>query len=106
MKYVVSWRERSYGSPTDYEAAQKRVLEVFKPWKPSESFTISEFLVRVGEYGGYMVVETDDLAAIHQLTSSFAVFQFRVEPVMEVMDAVAAEVEAIQYRESIAQLSA
>lgn len=106
MKYVVSWRERSYGSPADYEAAQKRVLELFEPWKQPDSLTISEFLVRVGEYGGYMVVETDDLAAIHQLTSSFAVFQFRVEPVMEVMDAVATEVEAIKYRDSIGQLSA
>lgn len=103
MKYLISWHERPYGSPSDYEAAQKRVLEVFEPWKAPDSFAIQQFLVRVGEYGGYMVVETDDIAAIHELTSTFAVFRFRVEPVMEVMDAVAAEVEAIKYRDSLDQ---
>jgi hypothetical protein len=30
------------------------------------------------------------------------VFKFRVEPVMDVMDAVAAEVEAIKWRDSTA----
>ena len=53
---------------------------------------------RVGEYGGYMIVETDNLTDIHYLTSVFAVFEFKVEPVVDVMDAVAAEVQAIEYR--------
>jgi hypothetical protein len=35
------------------------------------------------------------------LTTAFAVFQFRVEPVMDVMDAVAAESESIEWRDSI-----
>ena len=48
-----------------------------------------------------MVLETDDVAAIHQLTTIFAVFKFRVEPVIDVMDAVAAEVEAIKWRDSV-----
>ena len=63
-----------------------------------ESFTIQQFVVRVGEYGGYMIVETDNLTDIHYLTSVFAVFEFKVEPVVDVMDAVAAEVQAIEYR--------
>lgn len=54
--------------------------------------------MRIGEYGGYMVVETERPADIHFLTSTFAVFQFKVEPVMEVMDAVAVEIEAIGWR--------
>ncbi len=29
MKYVVTWRERPTGSVAEYEAAQKRVLEIF-----------------------------------------------------------------------------
>ena len=29
MKYVVTWQERPTGSATEYEAAQKRILDVF-----------------------------------------------------------------------------
>lgn len=28
MKYMISWFERPQGSPTEYEKAQKRILEV------------------------------------------------------------------------------
>jgi hypothetical protein len=66
-----------------------------------ESLTFHQFLVRVGEFGGYAVLETDDPAALHRLTTAFAVCQFRVEPVMDVMDAVAAESESIEWRDSI-----
>jgi hypothetical protein len=47
------------------------------------------------------VVETDNPADIHKLTSVFAVFQFRVDSVMDVMDAVAAESEVIAWRDSV-----
>ena len=62
---------------------------------------ITEFLVRVGEFGGYMVVETDSPSDIHKLTTIFAAFQFKLEPVLDVMDAVAAEAEAIAWRNSL-----
>jgi hypothetical protein len=101
MKYVLTWWERPGGSHADYEAAQKRVLSVFRDWKMPESLQFHQFLVRVGEFGGYAVIETDDLAAVHRLTTTFAVFQFRLEPVLDVMDAVAAETEAIAWRESL-----
>ena len=101
MKYVVTWWERPTGSFADYEDAQKRVLSVFQKWEMPKSLNIHQFLVRVGEYGGYAVVETDSLADIHKLTSTFAIFQFRVEPVLDVMDAVAIESAAIAWRESI-----
>jgi len=98
MKYVVSWRERPAASFRDYEAAQERVLDVFKSWQMPASFTIHQFVVRVGEYGGYMIVETDSLTDLHYVTSVFAVFEFTVEPVIDVMDAVAAETKAVAYR--------
>jgi hypothetical protein len=70
MKYVVSWRERPAASPTDYEAAQERVLKIFdKNWKMPASFTMHQFVVRVGDYGGYMIFETDQPADIHYFTS-------------------------------------
>jgi CTP:molybdopterin cytidylyltransferase MocA len=99
MKYVISWRERPAASFRDYEGAQERVLAIFnKDWKMPASFTMHQFVVRVGDYGGYMVVETDQPTDIHYFTSVFAVFEFKVEPVVDVMDAVAAQIKAIDYR--------
>jgi len=102
MKYVMTWWERSGGSFADYEAAQKRVLEVFGAWKMPDGLVFHQFVVRVGEFGGYAVVETDDPAALHGLTTAMAVFAFKVEPVMDVMDAVAAEGTAIAWRDTLA----
>ena len=102
MKYVVTWRERPAASSRDYEAAQERVLALFKDWQMPASLTIHQFVVRVGEYGGYMIVETDQPTDIHYVTSVFAVFEFKVEPVVDVMDAVAVEVQAVEYRKKIA----
>ncbi len=99
MKYVLTWWERPGGSYADYEAAQKRVLNVFQDWEMPESLDIHQFVVRVGEFGGYAVLETDNVADVQKLTTTFAVFQFRLEPVMDVMDAVAAEAEGIAWRE-------
>jgi Domain of unknown function (DUF3303) len=101
MKYVLTWWERSQGSPAGYEAAQKRVLELFLPWEKPASLNIHQFVIRVGEWGGYMVLETDDMAAIHKLTTILAVFQFRLEPVIDVTDAIAAELEAMKWRDSV-----
>ena len=61
MKYVLIWRERPYGSAADAEAAQERVLEIMQLWQAPETVAIHHFLVRVGEYGGFAVIETDDL---------------------------------------------
>jgi hypothetical protein len=99
MKYVISWRERPAASAKDYEAAHVRVLEIFSDkWKFPASFKIHQFVVRVGDYGGYMIAETDQPTDIHYFTSIFAVFEFKVEPCVDVMDAVAVELKAFEYR--------
>lgn len=41
MKYMISWFERSQGSPMEYENAQKRILEVFRPWKAPANFRVN-----------------------------------------------------------------
>jgi hypothetical protein len=98
MKYAISWRERPAASAREYEASHERILEIFKDWKFPAGFSIHQFVVRVGDYGGYMIVDTDSVADFHFVTSTFAGFEFKVEPVMDVMDAVAAEMKAIEYR--------
>jgi hypothetical protein len=100
MKYVLTWWERPGGSYADYEAAQKRVLDIFEKWEIPESLTFHQFLVRVGEFGGYAILETDDLAEVEKAIATYAVFQFRLEPVLDVADAVAAQAEGIAWRES------
>jgi hypothetical protein len=60
MKYMVTWNERPMGSAEAYEAAQKRILGVFSQWKMPDNLKVHQFLVRVGEYGGFMCLETDD----------------------------------------------
>ena len=57
-----------------------------------------QFVVRVGDYGGYMILETDTPVDIHYLSSIFAMFEWKVEPVVDVMEAVAVELKAIEYR--------
>jgi hypothetical protein len=82
VKYVITWHERPAASFRDYEAAQERILGIFKDWQMPASFTIQQFVVRVGEFGGYMIVETDKPTDIHYVTSVFAAFEFKVEPVV------------------------
>ena len=100
MKYVLTWWERPGGSAADQEVAQKRILDVFQKWEIPETITFHQFLVRVGDFGGYAVLETDDLAEVEKLIAIYAAFQFRLEPVMDVMDAVGAQAEAITWRDS------
>lgn len=100
MKYMMSWRERSFGSAREYEAAQEHILQMMQHWTAPDSITFHQFLVRLGEYGGYAVVETDDLSALHQMTSTFALFAFTIEPVIEIGEALAAEGAAVAFRQS------
>jgi muconolactone delta-isomerase len=101
MKYVMRWNERAYGTAEAYESAQSRILGLMQHWQPPASVTIHQFVVVVGRYGGYAVMETDDVLAIHQMTSTFAVFEFTVEPVVDVAEALGAEAAAIEWRSAI-----
>lgn len=75
-------------------------MDVFQNWEIPEALTFHQFVVRVGEFGGYAVLETDDLTEVQKAITTFAVFRFRLEPVLDVEEAVAAEAEGIAWRES------
>jgi hypothetical protein len=49
-----------------------------------------------------MAFETDNLADVHFLCTALAGFSFQLEPVIEVMDAVAVELQAMEWREKVA----
>ena len=101
MKYVLSWFERPQGSPMEYENAQKRILEVFGQWKPPANFKIEFFVIRVGEWGGHMLVECDDPVAIHGFCSMLPAFVFEARPVIPVEEAVRSELEVIAWRDGL-----
>jgi hypothetical protein len=88
MKYMISWFERPQGSPAEYENAQKRILEVFGQWKAPANFKIELFVVRVGEWGGHVLVDCDDPLAIHKFCSTWPAFEMQARPVIAVEDAV------------------
>jgi hypothetical protein len=101
-KYVLRWDERPAAGTSEYEAIQSRILQVFREWSAPEGFTIHQFVIRVGDWGGYMVFETDNLADIHFLSTALAGFTFQLEPVIDVMDAVAVELLAMEWRATVA----
>ena len=95
---MLTWSERPQGSPIEYENAQKRILEVFTQWKAPANFKIELFVIRVGDWGGYMLLDCDDLLAVHKFCSMLPAFVFEARPVVPVMDAVRVEQEAIAFR--------
>jgi len=101
MQSMITWYERPMGSAADYEGLQKRIMAVFKEWKIPESVKVHHFLVRAGDWGGFMLVETDDFAAIHKMTSTYPAFEFRVDPALDIQDAVAAQLDAMAWLDSI-----
>jgi muconolactone delta-isomerase len=101
MKYVISWNERPQGTPIEYENAQKRILEVFGQWKPTPNFKIEFFVIRVGDWGGYLLVDCDDPLTVHKFCSMLPAFVFEARPVVPVEDAVRAELEVMAWRDGL-----
>jgi muconolactone delta-isomerase len=101
MKYMVSWRERSQGSPIEYENAQKRILEVFGQWAAPADFNVEMFVIRVGDWGGYMLLDCDDPLQVHKFCSTLPAFEFEARPVIPIDDAVRVELEAIAWRDGL-----
>jgi hypothetical protein len=44
------------------------------------NFKIEFFVIRVGEWGGHILVECDDLVTIHKFCSMLPAFVFEVHP--------------------------
>ena len=101
MKYMLTWSERPQGSPMEYENAQKRILEVFTQWKAPANFKIGLFVIRVGDWGGYMELDCDEPAAVHKFCSMLPAFVFEARPVIPIDDAVRVELEAMAFRNGL-----
>ena len=101
MKYMITWAERSQGSAIEYEKAQKRILDVFRQWEAPANFKIELFVIRVGDWGGYMLADCDDPVTVHKLCSMLPAFEFQARPVIPIEDAVRAELEIMAWRDGL-----
>ncbi len=71
---------------------------MFGQWKAPANFKIEFFVVRVGEWGGRMLVDCDDPLMIHKSCSTLPAFVFQVH---RVEDAVRSELEVIAWRDGL-----
>jgi muconolactone delta-isomerase len=101
MKYMITWSERSQGSAIEYENAQKRILDVFRRWEAPTNFKIELFVIRVGDWGGYMLADCDDPVTVHKFCSMLPAFQFQARPVIPIEDAVRGELEVMAWRDGL-----
>ena len=100
MKYVIGWKRKRHGTTAEYEEGQRRIIALMRRWKRPEGVTIHQWVVRAGATGGYAIVETDDLAAVHEATRVFSGVNFSIEPVLDVDVALAATGQAIEWRDA------
>jgi muconolactone delta-isomerase len=101
MKYMISWMERPQGSAIEYERAQQRILDVFRKWETPANFKIEMFVIRVGDWGGYMLADCDDPVAVHKFCSMLPAFEFQARPVIAIEDAVRGELEVMAWRDQL-----
>ena len=101
MKYMITWNERPQGSALEYELAQKRILDIFQRWERPVGFEIEMFVIRVGDWGGYMLADCDNLIEIHKMCSMNPALEFQVRPVMLAEEAIQSEIEVIAWRDSL-----
>ena len=73
----------------------------FTQWKAPDNFKIELFVIRVGDWGGYMLLDCDDPLAVHKFCSMLPAFEFQARPVVPVMDAVRVELEAVAFRDGL-----
>ena len=101
MKYMITWNERPQGSAIEYEKAQKRILDVFRQWETPANFKIELFVIRIGDWGGYMLADCDDPVIVHKFSSMLPAFEFEARPVITIEDAVRGELEVMAWRDSL-----
>ena len=101
MKYMITWNERPQGSAIEYEQAQKRILDIFRQWERPSSFKIEMFVIRVGDWGGYMLADCTDPIEIHKMCSMNPALEFQVRPVIDADEAMQAELDVMAWRDDL-----
>ena len=69
--------------------------------RPQRISTYEFFVIRVGDWGGYLLVDCDDPLTVHKFCSMLPAFEFQARPVVPVQDAVRVELEVIAWRDGL-----
>src|SRR5258708_35482200 len=101
MTYLLPGTERPQGPPKKCERPRTRILGFCTKWKAPANFKIELFVIRVGDWGGYMMLDCDDPAAVHKFCSMLPAFVFEARPVIPIADAVRVELESIAFRDGL-----
>jgi len=67
----------------------------------ADNFKIELFVIRVGDWGGYMLADSEDPLEVHKLCSMLPAFEFEARPVIPIEDAVRVELESIAFRDGL-----
>ena len=59
------------------------------------------FVIRVRDWGGYMLADCDDPVTVHKFCSMLPAFVFEARPVIPTEDAVRGELEVMAWRDSL-----
>lgn len=82
------------------EASQKRSLQLFTNWQPPIEFK-GHWAFATG--GGMAVVETENAAALVEAVAPYApFFDFKVEPIVDIEEAVPIFMKTNAWRDSVA----
>ena len=73
----------------------------FANGKKPANFQIEMFVIRVGDWGGYMLADCDDPVEMHKFASMLPAFEFQARPVIPIEDAVRGELEVMAWRDKL-----
>ena len=59
------------------------------------------FVIRVGDWGGYLLVDCDDPLIFHKLSTMLPAFSFDVRVVVPIEDAIRTELEVMDWRDKL-----
>jgi hypothetical protein len=85
VKYVICWKRKRHGSIADHAEAEHRMDDLLEAWHAAQNGIVVHQVLRrtVESGGGYLLVETDDLARLDEARPVLAGFNFHIDPVLE-----------------------
>ena len=100
MKFVLTYEWREGGSERERDAAEKRSMQLLSKFEPSVQ--IHEWVDRIDGNGGFAVLESDDAATMtRDIAIWTSLLRFELHPVIDVADAVPAQQEGLDIRDSV-----
>jgi hypothetical protein len=97
MLFVTTYTVRG----TRTEADEKRVLQLFKSWKPAAGQEIKGWWITTGNVG-VQVSEAASASVIMESVAPWSVyFEFNIQPAVEIGQAAEQLAKAIAWRESV-----